>query len=137
MKKWLLILIPALVVAGIIGYRMYNQEHADTSRANADVALTPQELLAAYETEENEANAKYLDKLIEVEGTVSGINSPEKGSSLTLDTGNPLAAILCEFEDANATGGIKAGDKVKVKGYCTGKLDDIVLARCAFIESKK
>lgn len=131
MKKWIWILVALLLAGGFVGYKMYNKQHTDTAAAKADVTLTPQELVAAFEADENQANAKYLDKLIQVEGTVTAVNTPEKGSSLTLDTGNPLAAIICEFENGSSTAGVKQGDKVTVKGYCTGKLDDIVLGRCS------
>lgn len=132
MKKWIVFVLVA-AVAGFAGYKMYNKKHTDTATAKADVVMSPQELLSAYESDENAANAKYLDKLVEVEGIITSVNAPEKGSSLTMDTGNPMAAIICEFESPEVTKTLKQGDKVRVKGYCTGKLDDIVLSRCSVV----
>lgn len=131
MRKVLLFIIVFGVVGGAIGYNMYNKDHKETKDIKADVVISPQELLAAYETDEAAADTKYLDKIIEVKGKVSVINEVEKGGSLSLDTGSPMAAVICEFESKESISSVKVGDEVVVKGFCSGKLMDIVLVRCS------
>ena len=121
-----------LALAGIaIGYYMYNKPHNETKNTKSDVIISPVDLLKAYETDESAANVAYLDKILEVEGNVKSVNLLEKGISLSLDAGSEMSSIICEFESADALAGVKMGDKVKVKGFCTGYLTDIVLVRCS------
>ena len=121
-----------LALAGIsIGYYMYNKPHNETKNTKSDVIISPVDLLKAYQTDESAANVAYLDKILEVEGNVKSVNILEKGISLSLDAGSEMSSISCEFESADALAGVKTGDKVRVKGFCTGYLTDIVLVRCS------
>ncbi len=131
MKKYIPWVIVAVLIGGAVAYKMYNKPHAETKDATADIVITPADLLKAYETDETAADKAYLDKIIEVEGVVKSVNQVEQGASLSLETGNDMAAIICEFESNNALENVKAGDKVRVKGFCSGKLMDIVLVRCS------
>jgi hypothetical protein len=53
----------------------------------------------------------------------------EGRTEVILETGDPLAGIVCSFESA-APPAIVVGDTVRVKGVCTGMLMDVVLVRC-------
>ncbi|MBK8628250.1 MAG: hypothetical protein IPN86_22640 [Saprospiraceae bacterium] len=125
------IILAAVLIGGLIAYNMYNKSHVETKDATSDIVISPKELLDAYELDEAAADAKYLDKIIEVKGTVKAINQVDKGGSLTLDTGNDMSSIICEFETVDAYANVKVGDQVTVKGFCSGKLMDIVLVRCS------
>jgi hypothetical protein len=132
MRKFIpYIIVAAVLIGGLIAYNMYNKSHVETKDATSDIVISPKELLDAYELDEAAADAKYLDKIIEVKGTVKAINQVDKGGSLTLDTGNDMSSIICEFESVDAYANVKAGDQVTVKGFCSGKLMDIVLVRCS------
>ena len=131
MKKFVPYIL-ILALAGIaFGYYKYNKPHNETKNTKSDVIISPADLLKAYEADETAANVAYLDKIVEVEGNVKSINILEKGISLSLDAGSEMSSIICEFESADALAGVKTGDKVKVKGFCTGYLTDIVLVRCS------
>jgi hypothetical protein len=131
MKKYFPYILIIIFIAGVVGYNMYNKDHKETKDATSDVVISPKELLAIYEQDEVAADAKYLDKIIEVKGVVKEINNVGNGGSISLDTESEMASIICEFESAAAFSNIKVGDEVTVKGFCTGKLMDIVLARCS------
>lgn len=131
MKKVILFICILAVVAGFFGYFKYNQPHTETAGSVADYVITPSDLLQAYEADEDAANKKYLDKIIQVEGVVKAYNFVDSGGSLTLETGSEMSAIICEFESGNNISKIKIGETVKIKGICTGKLMDIVLVRCS------
>ena len=131
MKKYIYVLLVLAMIAGLIGYKMVNKGHAETKNVTAEFVLSPSELLTAYESDEAAADAKYLDKIIEVKGKIKSINEVENGGSISLDTGNDMASVTCEFESKDAVNGIKIGDEVTVKGFCSGKLMDIVLVRCS------
>lgn len=131
MKKYLLVVLLLALIGGVVAYQMYNKPHTETAGTTADVVISPADLLAAYDMDEAKADSIYLDKIIEVEGIVLQINQVEKGGSISLDTGNAMSSIICEFENPADIANVKIGDKVKVKGFCTGKLMDIVLSRCS------
>jgi hypothetical protein len=131
MKKYFPYFLIIIVVVGVVGYNMYNKDHKETKDSTSDVVISPKELLAIYEQDEVAADAKYLDKIIEVKGIVKEIHNISNGGSISLDTGNEMASIICEFESAAAYANVKVGDEVNVKGFCTGKLMDIVLTRCS------
>ncbi len=131
MKKYLLVIALLALLGGVIGYRMYNQPHVETAGTTADVVISPVDLLTAYQLDEGKANSMYLDKIIEVEGIVLSINKVTEGGSISLDTGDAMASIICEFENQVDIANVKVGDKVKVKGFCTGMLMDVVLSRCS------
>ncbi|MBK8670348.1 MAG: hypothetical protein IPN89_13215 [Saprospiraceae bacterium] len=130
MKKFLPIVLLVAIISGIIGYQQYNKSHAETKDAKSDIVISPAELLKNYETDEAAADKAYLDKILEVSGVIKTINEVPTGSSLSLDTGSE-ASITCEFESHDAISGMKVGDKVTIKGFCSGKLIDVVLVRCS------
>jgi hypothetical protein len=118
MKKKILIagiLIVGLLFVGIYFY-MY-QEHRDISTEDANFSLTVKDLQAEFTADAVGANAKYLDKTIEVSGIVTSI---DMGShSVVLD--EKLSAV---FKDS-VLGGIKLQNSIKVKGRFLG-YDDLL-----------
>lgn len=134
MRKFIPYLLGLLIVCGAAAYYMYNKPHKEAGYIVADFTMTPSDLLADYENDEAAADAAYLDKVIAVQGTVAAVNELEKGASLSLETGSELSTIMCEFESKDAINNIQPGQQVKVKGFCTGKLMDVVLVRCVIEE---
>jgi hypothetical protein len=134
MKKFLPIVLVLALLGGGYGYMQWNKKHADVAAAKSDVAISPSDLLKEFNEDENLANSKYLDKVIEVEGTVKSINTVDVGGSVSLDTGDEMASVTCEFENASDVVGVKVGDKLRVKGLCSGKLIDVVLNRSAIVK---
>ncbi len=118
MKKKILIagiLIVGLLSVGIYFY-MY-QEHRDISTEDANFSLTVKDLQAEFTADAVGANAKYLDKTIEVSGIVTSI---DMGShSVVLD--EKLSAV---FKDS-VLGGIELQNSIKVKGRFLG-YDDLL-----------
>ena len=134
MNKFLPLALLALLSFGGVSYYLYNKPHKEAKDTKADIIIEPAALLAEYEENEEVANSKYLDKLIKIKGTVKTINNVDNGASVSIDTGNELSSIICEFEDSNLVESIKVGDMIEVKGFCTGKLMDIILIRCSITE---
>ena len=130
LKKILPYIILVLLLGGVYGYLQYNKGHKMAKDVNADVVISPQELLSAFEKDEMAANKLYLDKVLEVEGIIKSINNSDTGASIHLDTGNSMSDIICEMEPNLQTDKLQAGQKIKIKGFCTGKLMDVVLVRC-------
>lgn len=134
-KKYVLALLVIVLAAASYGYYLYNKKPADVRLMEANYKLTATALLNEYNKDEAAANIKYLDKVIEVEGTVAEIKlDPENGqASVILDTGDPMAAITCSFynEEAASVKKLTVRQVTTIKGKCTGKLMDVVLNRCS------
>lgn len=138
MKRWKKILLGLLVAATIAagyGLYQYNKKPADVRTLTADYTLTANALLDDFNKDEAAANVKYLDKVIAVKGKVTEIKlDPASGqATVTLDSGDPMAAVTCSFynEEAASLKTIAQGASVVIKGKCTGKLLDVVLNKCS------
>ncbi|MCB0597633.1 MAG: hypothetical protein H6557_31345 [Lewinellaceae bacterium] len=125
-------LLLALLGLGV-GYFMYNKPHQNMDKAKVDVALEASELFTAFETNEAEANEKYLDKIIKVSGTVKEVSTDDKGNiSVTLESGSEMFGVVCQMDDLtkHAKTNFEPGEQITFKGVCTGMLMDVVLVRC-------
>ena len=129
-KKKILLIVCAIAIC-IIGYGwyMYNKPVASIEHKSSDFTLTASQIIQEYEKDEAVANTKFLDKIIEVEGTVGKIQN----NNIYLITDNPLSSIICEMSEEQLLSGIKEGDNIHLKGVCTGYLLDVVLVRCTLI----
>lgn len=131
MKK----IILGIVILGVIGLSygayMYFKPNANMSDLKSDVTFTSQDLFTAFETDETAANTQYLDKVIEITGTIKDISTNEEGViSITLEAGNELSGVICELQKDTEHRTFKIGETVVFKGMCTGMLMDVVLVRC-------
>jgi len=133
MKKYLIIILLAVIGIGFYAITEYNRGPRDLSEEAADISLSATILLSEFETDETAANKAYLDKVIQVSGTILELNK-EGANSLSLDAGNPMSSVICELGENEIFGGVKIGDKVSVKGQCTGYLMDVVLVKSVIIK---
>jgi len=111
---------------------LYNKPHRDTSGIKPEFSFDARDLYKEYRSNETAANKKLADKVIEVKGTVSDMRQNDSTADIQLDTGDPQATISCSF--------LLAGHKkisfpvkgvlVRIKGKCTGFLEDVNLVDC-------
>lgn len=141
MKRWKKIMLGLLLIAFAgagYGFYLYNKKPADVRTLMADYTLSSESLLADYNKDETAANLKYLDKVIAVKGKVTEIkvDSTTGQATVTLDSGDPMAAVTCSFynDEATSVKKITQGSEVVIKGKCTGKLMDVVLNKCSIVK---
>lgn len=131
-RKYYFILAGLLFIGAAISYKMYNKPHKDLGSEDADFKITAAQLAAEFEMDEAAADAKFLNKIIELSGTLAAINEVEGKTIWVVDTGNPMSSIQCEMDSRfikDVSGKIKPGDEVIVQGMCSGKLMDIILSQ--------
>jgi tRNA_anti-like len=127
MKKILIIGLASVCALAIAGYNLYNKSHRFVKDEEA-IAITAVALFSAFETNEENANKLYLDKVIEVSGVVSEIITNQSGKQvIILSTNNPMLGINCTME--NSIEPIQIGSTVSITGICTGYLSDVILTR--------
>ena len=134
MKKKHWIYLAILFIGGAsIGMMIYHKPHKNIGKTEADFEFSAKTLYAAFEQDEATANARYLDKVIEVTGIVKSKSTDENGIlSFTLDTGNDLAGVICQMDHLTQHKNLnfQPGSTISLKGICTGMLMDVILVRC-------
>ena len=122
MSKKLQIVIIVLVLlgggaAGAIWY-VWNKPHAKVEDAKG-IEVTAQALAKEYTADEKAADAKYLNKAIQVSGTVAETEKNQDGGLMViLQTEDPTAGIQCTMREKNAT--VNKGQNLTIKGFCSG-----------------
>lgn len=128
MKKLLVVLL-VLVLAGALVYCfVINKPHKDVNDEKA-VNIDAVALFTEYSVNEQAANARYLNKAIEVSGTIATVDeNQDKQKYIILQTEDPLNGIMCTMRSNDFTA--KTGDKVAVRGFCSGFVGDVKLTDC-------
>ncbi|TDH24002.1 hypothetical protein EXU57_16055 [Segetibacter sp. 3557_3] len=129
----ILLVILILAVAGaVIGYRMWNKPNRSVAN-EAGIAITAADLVTAYQADENAANAKFLDKAIEVSGTISAVDKSQDGkSTIMLSSDDPMTGVYCTLKIG--ADNLAVGTPVKVKGFCSGMLSDVRLRDAVIVK---
>ena len=141
-RTWILIGGIAVAAAGAYGLMEFNRGHDDLASSKPDHTLDAPALLAAFVNDEAVANAQYVAKVLQVKGVVTSIETGAGDApvNLVLDTGDPMAGILCEFDANDLPKSWATGGTVTVKGICSGYLGsdllpgNVILQRCAAVE---
>ncbi|MFN5135334.1 MAG: OB-fold protein [Chitinophagaceae bacterium] len=129
MKKIaLVILVLLLAVAAYVWFFVWNKPKTDVKVETA-IKTDAVALFNEYSTNEQSANQKYLEKILEVAGIVTSVNKNAEGQTvILLKTNDSMFGINCTMEEKDVV--LKEGDAVTLKGICTGYLTDVVLIRC-------
>ena len=134
MKKVLIPLLAIALIAGAVGFYMYNKPVENLNNKKAEVTVTAEALLADYESNEQSANEKYLGKVVEVSGKVAEITTGEGKNKIHLETSNPISVIIAELDEGNTIEGLAVGEQGTVKGMCSGYLSDVILVRSSIVK---
>jgi hypothetical protein len=137
MKRFLLLALVLAVAGGGIGFYLWNKPPEGVAKKKPEFSMTPAELLAEYEASEESANARYLGKVLQLNGVIQEI-VPGEGLQMQviLETGDLMARVSCVMDEgyeAFLERKLKKGDQVTIKGFCNGMTMDIVLDRCVII----
>lgn len=133
-KKIILIVFLLLAVAGGTGLYYYYKPVSRLENVTPDFTTDAKNLFSEFEMNEEAATQKYLGKVIELSGNVknTAVADSEK-YNVTIESGDELSGILCEVNAAAnpSVKELKAGDNIRIKGVCSGKLMDVVLVNCS------
>ena len=128
-----------LLVISLTAYYQYNNLRKDIVTQHTDVTIKASQLYQQYYEHEQEANKKYLDKVIEVKGRVSKVQSNNGLIVLLLNAGDGMGGINCSMKESNSINVVQElhDKEVLVKGKCTGFLMDVNLVDCIIIQPEK
>ncbi|HMX39395.1 MAG TPA: hypothetical protein PK971_09900 [Saprospiraceae bacterium] len=132
MKKLLLFLVVAGLLAAAYGYYLWNKPHENMAKATAAFTLSAEQLLGDYLADENAANAKYLGKIVAVTGKVKETTAEDGVVKVMLDAGNENFGVYCTLDSAyqHPRKDFPAGSPITLKGSCDGLNLDVQLSRC-------
>ena len=137
MKKVFGFILLLLVVAfSYYVWYLYNKQAPSTIDQKASYTMVAADLFSDFDNNEQNANTKYLDKVLLVEGKVASISVIDTVElSVILESGSDMFGVSCSMlsSESEKVSKIKVGDAVKIKGYCSGMLMDVVLNRCVLI----
>lgn len=133
-QKIIVLALSVAFIVGIYAYFQYNKTHEDVTNVRPDIQVTAAELYADYSSNEENANQKYLGKLLEISGQISNIEIDTASSKIYLETEDVLAEIQCEMENDVDLSTLKIGDSVTLKGFCSGYLTDVVISRSIIVQ---
>jgi hypothetical protein len=134
MMRNLIIWIALIVVltGGAVFVLYYNKPHRSSSHETAAFTLSAGQLIDAFANDEEAANARYLDKMLEVHGPIKEWIHDDTGVILLLGGASEFSSVSCKLEPGQdeLLHEMKIGDRVQVKGICSGALLDVVLSKC-------
>ncbi len=117
-KKIAGVLLVAGLIGGGAGYYMWNKPHPKAENATA-IVFKADDLFKEYNKDEKAADAKYLNKVIEVTGSVTESEKNQDGGVMAvLGTSDPSAGIQCAMREKNIT--LDKGKELTIRGFCTG-----------------
>ena len=99
-------------------------------------AISSNDLLLEFVANENKANQKYINQIIEVHGTIKEITSLNNRKTVILNT-TSSSGIICDINNSEQEilNDLKKNQSIYIKGICKGYLKDVILLNC-FIEIK-
>lgn len=120
----------AVAGAAVTYWIVATEKFADTSNRKAAYTVNAIDFIREFVANDNLANAKYTDKIITVNGTVSALEAPDSTTVNVkfIDTTSGSFAIFAFQEQHLAEGkSLKVGDQVSLKGSCSGSIYSDIL----------
>jgi hypothetical protein len=136
--KYILVGLGVLAIGiGIYAYKEYNRKPSDLADTEAVDQISASVIINAYSINEDDANKKYLGKVIEVSGTVAELsNQQDTAFTILLGDSTNSSRVSCTIDKKHIAAAKKypIGKVVNVRGICTGYLMDVELNRCFIME---
>lgn len=138
MKKRSVLIISAVIVIVCIifavryGFKEFNRTAVNLENKEADISVTVPSVLAEFQADENAANTKYLDKVIQVKGKIAEVKKDDHGAvKLSFESDDPMATVIFEMDPSVAEKvlALQPQSEVVVKGICTGSTGDVICTR--------
>ncbi|MFN2440045.1 MAG: hypothetical protein ABR503_12655 [Chitinophagaceae bacterium] len=133
----LIVVIIVLAGGGWYAYKEYNRKNKNLAEVVADITITAQALIQAFEKNPDSANKQYLGKILGVNGTIKSIEKEDNATVILGEAGN-MSSVRCSMDTTQLTkiASYKEGQPIKITGACTGFNkdeflgSDVILNRC-------
>ena len=135
--KILIGLIILMSVVILYALNLYNKPHLNVEKTDADLVISIHELLDDYKNDENLANGKYVDQVIQISGEISEITIENGNSIIIFKDSTGTSSVMCHMspEENLKVLKLKKDGEIILKGICTGYLLDVMLIRCVLVNN--
>ena len=137
-KVIIIVLLSIIAIVGGVGYYVWNKPKTNAADVKPNYVLPADSLGSAFAKDEEAAYAKYVKDSValEIQGTVDTTYMNEGSETvIQLSTSTPDYPVNCYFL-AGEKATVTIGEKVIIKGFCTGYLmmDGVQMSKCARIK---
>ena len=122
--------IAVVAITALGGYYyvfVYSKTHHRNVQSEKGLVIQADSLSAAYQDNEKNANALYLNKAVEVSGTIVSIDKNQEGKITIIlgrsDSFSNVSVTLISTAPLSQ----KIGETITIKGVCTGALSDVIV----------
>jgi hypothetical protein len=142
MKNWIKIALFAVlfiaVAVVLFGLHEFNLKHPDTSKVKPDFVVTATALQKDFDDNEKTASSKYINKIIEVRGTIATVTPADSTHiNVSLKTGSDISSVICTFSTTGDHSKFRTGEEIVLRGECSGFLMDVLLNNCSTVMNQK
>lgn len=140
-KKKLLIALAIIgVIAAYFVWANFLKTAPSMKRLDADYQVEAISFYNEFDSNEATANAKYLNKIVQVTGEVADIEVMQDSKPVISLKTDGFGVIKCTMEsdlDQEQLSSIEANTTITIKAECIGMLLDVLLNRSIIIESNE
>jgi hypothetical protein len=117
-KRLLVVGLALVAVAAAIYWYVATEEFSDTTDRKAAFTVNAIDFIREFEKNENEANKKYKDKIVTVNGRVSEIEAADTTMNIKIIDPVSSSFIIFAFQEQHLSEPktVKVGDTVSIKG---------------------
>jgi hypothetical protein len=122
--------IAVVAITALGGYYyvfVYSKTHHRNVQSEKGIVIQADSLSAAYQADEKNANALYLNKAVEISGTILSIDKNQEGKITLIigraDSFSNVSVTLISTAPITQ----KVGEAITIKGVCTGALSDVIV----------
>ncbi len=133
MKKFALFVLLSALAATSYGLYMYYKPRTSLVNATSEFTRQAPELVTAFQADEQAANEQFLGRVGDIYGEVAEIRTDDSGRvAILLLSDDPMSYVLCNMDmrSWDDTGAGHPGDRIGIKGKCSGWLMDVVMTDC-------
>ena len=122
--------IAVVAITALGGYYyvfVYSKTHHRNVQSEKGIVIQADSLSAAYQANEKNANALFLNKAVELSGSIVSIDKNQEGKiTLILGSADSFFNVsVTLISTAPLTQ--KIGETITIKGVCTGALSDVIV----------
>ena len=140
LKKMGLLALVLFMVGIIWVWYVLTEKYSDTSKIVPANTVTALDLIHEFERNDSLANKKYVEKMMVVNGEVSEVEGVDSTVNIKMADSTSGSYVIFAFQqqDKGLAEKIKVGEKVSIKGSCSGgafskilETEYITFKRCA------
>jgi len=121
-KKNVAFIIILVLAGAAVAWYLFTDTFSDTAHRKVEFTVDAMDFIKEFEKDNKLANQKYTEKIIAVNGTVSEVESADTTTNIKMIDSESGSYIIFAFQQQHLADAkkLKAGDKVSIKGSCSG-----------------